>query len=328
MKPDIVSQTVTHSDVSCETLVATESRDEDDESQTYDAPDERDQDDALVAAKRAILCKRSNLDVEERPASSPKVHNLYDTALQPVLSFSPDGRGQSDAVAAAKRAIHVNRSRCETDERLPMTPFCGKQGDANLPTLLPSPTASFGTPPTKNRDDASSFSFFSHSFDSVSNTTGLQDTFAVSPLPRKDHLDVDISLPALSHGEETNISPIKIDLDQNNSEGMDPIVYRYEESDNGYHRQHEHHWEDPLPSAPPPRPYGYEEYRNDNTHAYSNPVFVLRSCRDAFRDCTFVLSYVQDPNPLSVHCSIPGSFYRHHNPGNMQSEVGFNSVMI
>ena len=322
----MLSHTVTHSDASSGTLLATESRDEDNENLTSGASDERDQSDTLLASKREMICKRSNLNVEERPPT-PQVNSPFDTAFQPALSFSPDGHGQSDAVAAAKRAILFHRSGYETDERLPMTPYRGKQGDANLPTLLPSPTASLGTPPTKNRDDASSFSFFSHSFGSVSNTTGLQDTFAVSPFPRKDHLDIDISLPALSHGEESSISPIKLDLDHHGSEGIDPIVYRYEDSDNGHHRQHEHHWEEPL-SSTPQRPYGYEEYRNDNEHAYSNPVFVLRSCRDAFRDCTFVLSYVQDPNPLSVHCSLTGSFYRHHNPGNMQSEVRFNSVTM
>lgn len=320
LKPEFVCQTVTNSDTSCETLVATESRDEDEKSQTSCATDERDQADAFVAPKRSMLRRKSNLNVEERPPSSPHGDNHYTSAFQPVLSFSPDGRGHADAVAAAKRAINLNGSCGETEAKMPMTPYRGKQGDANLPTLLPSPTASFGTPPIKNKDDASSFSLFGHSFDSVSNTTDLGDNFPVSPLPRKDHLDIDISLPTLSHGDENNISPIKIDLDQHNFDEIDTIVYRYEEGDHDHHQQHEHHWEDPFPSAPPPRPYGYEAYRSDTTHAYSNPVFVLRSCRDAFRGCTFVLSHVQDPNPLVVQCTIPGSFYRHHNPGNMQSQ--------
>jgi hypothetical protein len=322
LNPEFLSQTVTNSDTSLETLVATESRDEDDKSQTSCATEERDQADTYVAPKRSMLPRKSNINMQQRPPSSPHVDDPYDAAFHPVLSFSPDVRGQADAVAAAKRAIRLNRSGGETEATLPTTPYRGKQGDTNLPTLLPSPTASFGTPPFKNKDDASSFSFFGHSFDSVSNTTSLGDTFAVSPLPRKDHLDIDISLPTLSHGDETNISPIKIDLYHHNFDEIDTIVYRYEENYHDHHRQREHHWEDPLPSAPPPRPYGYEECRSDTTHAYSNPVFVLRSCRDAFRDCTFVLSHVQHPNPLVVQCSIAGSFYRHHNAGNMQSQVG------
>ena len=276
MKPDIVYKTVTNSDGSCNTIAAnsTESRDEDDESHGYNESDVRDEASALMAAKQAILHKRSE----------------------------PTG-----------------------DDSESMLAYLDKGGKNHVTTLLPSPTISFETTPVKNRDDAlkrddaSTFSLFGYSFDSVSHTTELEDTFPSSPLPRKERREVDISLPALTHGEENSgddISPIKIDLGHGNGGATDSAVFRYPHDE----RVHHHHWQGHLPPTPP-RPYGYDEYRNYDSHAYSNPVYVLRSCRDAFRDCTFVLSHVQTPNPLAVNCSSVGSFHRHHNTGNVESEV-------
>lgn len=282
MKPDTVYKTITNSDGSCNTLAAnsTESRDEDDESHAYHKPDLRDEASALMAAKRAILHKRSE--------QSQPLH-------------------ESETLLA----------------------YLEKGGNTPVTTLLPSPTVSFETTPLRNRDDslkrddASTFSLFGYSFDSVSPTTELEDTFPSSPVPRNGRHEIDISLPALTHVEENDdndISPIKIDLGHDHRGVIDPTLFRYHHEI----RDHHQHWQGYLPPPTPPRPYGYDEYRNYDSHAYSNPVYVLRSCRDAFRECTFILSHVQTPNPLAVNCSSVGSFYHHHNTGNLESEVSTN----
>ena len=281
MKPDIVHQSVTNSDGSFDTLAA-------------NLHESRDEDDS-----------------------------------QSFRQDAPDVRDGAAAMVASKLTVVQKRSDTKIDndaeesETVPRN--VDKSNEGPLLVLLPSPTASFDNEctPIKNRDD-SSFSFFGHSFDSVSHTTELEATFRSSPMSqqhRPDHRDIDISLPALSHSSSasmTDISPIKIDLGHHQQDFIQPIAFQYADEDD--YQQQQQHWEPPPPPSPP-RPYGYEQDRCYDSYAYSNPFFVLRSCSQAFRQCSFVLSHVQNPNPLSVHCSGGGSFHHHQNQGNVHSEV-------
>lgn len=209
--------------------------------------------------------------------------------------------------------------------------------DPDHQLLPPSMTASFEAhlTPLKQHTKDDSFSFFGHSFDSVSHTTDLNDAFGSSPMPLQHERrhGIDISLPALSHSDASmaDISPIKLEVDTstNQPDLLEPFALQYAAAENhaancNTNEQHtEHQWEQQQKQRPstPPRPYGYEQDRCYTSNAYSNPFYVLRSCGEAFNQCSFLLSHTRNQNPLSVNFSGAGSFRHYQNQGNFDSEV-------
>lgn len=316
MKPEDVRRSVTHSDGSFDCTALTpaashESRDEDD-SKSCHGEDLRDQI-IMIGTKEAagnIEVHRFNTVDADTPLELADNHFISDTPV---------------------------RSRPKTTT---------KSIEAPRQLLLPSPTASFEAhlTPSKQHNDDASFTFFGHSFDDVSHTTELQDTFGSSPMPhhRERRQGIDISLPALSHSDASmaDISPIKLELDSSqaphdphSSEVLAPFALQYATSDRPpeyvqHKKQHQqppqhHHWQQQhrQPPPTPPRPYGYEQDRGYNSQSYSNPFYVLRSCGQAFTQCSFLLSHIRAPNPLAVNFSSAGSFHHYQNQGNVESEV-------
>lgn len=198
------------------------------------------------------------------------------------------------------------------------TPNSTKLRDRNISelSLLASPTASFdgsttmhqegqgenafSTPEHNQHDDASFL--LEHSFDSISQTTDLDGAAFQG---------IDISLPTLVHTNQMNISPIKLGQEEvrPTKDLVETLMFHYPETSLGLHESSIH------------RPYGYAQDRYDITTNYSNPCYVLRSSSRAFRQCTFLLSYIEKTHPIPIHSSISGAFNHYQNHDNLDNEV-------
>jgi hypothetical protein len=110
------------------------------------------------------------------------------------------------------------------------------------------------------RDDASTFSLFGYSFDSVSHTTELDDTFPRRHYLARDTAGIDVSLPALTQCERRAMTMIFLPsrlISDTRMEARSILLY----FDITMTRGHHQHWQRHLPPTPP-LPYGHDEYRN------------------------------------------------------------------
>ena len=298
---DDVERAVTHSDGSFEHTLSssTESRDDDDQHEEV-AASRRD---GNPIRSKTSVTNEDSLDSVSRPRS---------LLPSPTVSFDyQDTKTTEKAMVATQ---WTQESKGNSTISAPQWPE-----EHSTPS---SPSREAQTP---SKDDAS-FSIFGHSFDSISHTTDIHDVAFRSSPPRRG---IDIALPTLG-GDGMDISPIK--LDHHADEPTKDLSYLLTEPlesfhHASYHQSHRYSNAEPPPPPPlKPMPPPHSA-RWDNTFTpyppdrYSNPYYVLRSCSQAFRECTFLLSHVRNPQPLPVHFSGAGSYCHYQNQGNIDREV-------
>jgi hypothetical protein len=143
-------------------------------------------------------------------------------------------------------------------------------------TFLPSPTSS-STYNSPSKDDASSSSFLGYCFDTISHANDFGETFASQCESRMDEAEQDVT--------KESIEPIVLDFCKNGSE------------------------EERTPSQEPHHVQIASKEYDDDPLPFSNPIHVLRSCRDAFRECSFLLSCIKCQREHSVQRSHGGRLF-------------------